>query len=44
MVELMAEGNARIDFCGGTYGWSPEFSAWYDERREQYRKEALEHR
>ncbi|KDE37440.1 hypothetical protein AW40_07280 [Kosakonia radicincitans UMEnt01/12] len=41
MVERMAEDNARVDFCGHTYGWSPEFAAWYDERREQYRKEAM---
>ena len=39
MVERMAEDNARVDY--GISGWSPEFSAWYDERREQYRKEAL---
>ncbi|MCU6669959.1 hypothetical protein M8013_14525 [Enterobacteriaceae bacterium H4N4] len=38
MVERMAEDNARTDF--GIKGWSPEFSSWYDERREQYRKEA----
>ncbi|MCU6666128.1 hypothetical protein [Silvania hatchlandensis] len=38
MVEQMAEDNARTDF--GIKGWSPEFSSWYDERREQYRKEA----
>ncbi|MDP9766965.1 hypothetical protein FJP64_14035 [Kosakonia cowanii] len=41
MVERMAEDNARVDFCGHTYGWSPEFGAWYYARREQYRKEAL---
>ncbi len=41
MVERMAEDNARVDFCGHTYGWSPEFAAWYEARREQYRKEAL---
>lgn len=39
MVEQMAEDNARVDF--GIHGWSPEFSAWYDERRAQYRLEAL---
>lgn len=38
MVERMAEDNARVDF--GINGWSPEFAAWYDERREQYLKEA----
>lgn len=37
MVDRIAENNARIDF--GITGWSPEFSAWYDERRDQYRKE-----
>lgn len=41
MIERMAEDNARVDFCRHTYGWTPEFSEWYDERREQYRKEAL---
>ena len=41
MVERMAESNARVDF--GITGWTPEFSAWYGERREQYRKEALDH-
>lgn len=40
MVERMAEDNARVAFTGYTYGWSPEFSAWYDERREAYLKEA----
>ncbi len=41
MVERMAEDNARVDF--GITGWSPEFADWYRERREQYRKEALDH-
>lgn len=41
MVERMAEDNARVDY--GISGWSPEFSAWYDERRKQYRKEALDY-
>lgn len=41
MVERMAEGNARVDFPGSESGWTPEFSAWYATRREQYRKEAL---
>ncbi|HHK9549206.1 TPA: hypothetical protein ACQZHL_003448 [Citrobacter freundii] len=40
MVERMAEDNARVAFFGYRYGWSPEFSAWYDERREAYLKEA----
>lgn len=39
MVERMAEANASVDFGDK---WSPEFSAWYDERREQYRKEAFD--
>jgi len=43
MVDSMAEDNARVDFCGYVYGWSPEFAAWYNERREQYRKEALDY-
>ncbi|WP_414162861.1 hypothetical protein ACMGGS_12085 [Superficieibacter sp. BNK-5] len=42
MVESMAEDNARVDFQGSALGWSPEFSVWYDERRERYRKEALD--
>ncbi|HEE9786204.1 TPA: hypothetical protein R8F93_000195 [Enterobacter soli] len=41
MVERMAEDNAKVDFQGNDRGWSPEFSAWYDERRNQYRNEAL---
>lgn len=41
MVERMAEDNAKFDYDGTTIGWSPEFAAWYDERREQYRREAL---
>ncbi|HBC8592861.1 TPA: hypothetical protein KE446_004114 [Citrobacter koseri] len=41
MVESMAENNAKFDYDGTTIGWSPEFSSWYDERREQYLKEAL---
>lgn len=41
MVERLAEDNARVAFCGYVYGWSPEFSEWYDERRESYRKQAL---
>lgn len=40
MVESMAERNAKVDYHGSPNGWSPEFSAWYDERREQYIKEA----
>lgn len=38
MVERMAEDNARADF--GIKGWSSDFSDWYDERREHYRKDA----
>lgn len=38
MVDRMAEDNASVDF--GIKGWSPEFTAWYHERREQYLKEA----
>ena len=40
MVERMAEDNAKFDYDGTTIGWSSEFSAWYDERREKYLKEA----
>jgi hypothetical protein len=41
MVDRMAEDKALVDY--GMSGWSPEFSAWYDERREQYKKEVREH-
>ncbi len=37
----MAYSNAKVDYDGGGNGWSPEFGSWYDERREQYRNEAL---
>lgn len=40
MVEQMASQNAKVDFDGLAHGWSPEFAAWYKERREQYLKEA----
>ncbi|AQT89678.1 hypothetical protein SIO53_004418 [Enterobacter roggenkampii] len=43
MVQSMAERNARVDFCGVDNGWSPEFSAWYGERRGQYLKEARDY-
>lgn len=43
MVERMAEDNAKFDYDGTTIGWSPEFSAWYDERREKYLKEARDY-
>lgn len=43
MVESRAEDNARIAFYGYTHGWSPEFSSWYDERREAFQKEARRH-
>lgn len=43
MVESMAENNAKFDYDGTTIGCSPEFSAWYDERREQYLKEARDY-
>ena len=43
MVESMAENNAKFDYEGTTIGWSPEFSAWYNERREHYLKEAREY-
>lgn len=32
-----------VDFQGANRGWSPEFSAWYHERREQYLKEARDY-
>ncbi|EOU9609509.1 hypothetical protein ACOJD9_002770 [Cronobacter dublinensis] len=47
MVESLAYNNAMHDFfseVGDQHGWSPEFSAWYNERRrEQYRKEAQDY-
>ena len=43
MVERMAEDNAKVDYQGDTFGWSPEFSAWYDERRDHYLKEARDY-
>ena len=43
MVENLAYNNAMHDFFGTDIGWSPEFSAWYDERREQYLKEARDY-
>lgn len=43
MVERMAENNAKFDYDGTTIGWSPEFAAWYDERRERYLKEAWDY-
>ena len=43
MVERMAEDNAKVDYQGDTFGWSPELSAWYDERRDQYLKEARDY-
>lgn len=42
-VESMSENNAKFDYDGTTIGWSSEFSAWYDERREQYLKEARDY-
>ncbi|EGT4313719.1 hypothetical protein DOX53_18330 [Cronobacter malonaticus] len=42
MVERVAENNAKVDFEGCNNGWSPEFSAWYRDHREHYRKGALE--
>lgn len=43
MIENMAYGNAGVDFNGGDKGWSPEFADWFNERKEQYRKEALDY-
>ncbi len=44
MLERLAYNNAMHDFFaenGDDTGWAPEFLAWYDKRREQYRKDAL---
>lgn len=46
MVENMAYNNAMHDFfadAGDRHDWSPEFSAWYDGRREHYLKEARDY-
>ncbi|EPY4252850.1 hypothetical protein ACXDJK_000544 [Klebsiella pneumoniae] len=43
MVESMAERNAKVDYDGSLHGWTPEFSAWHRERREQYLKEARDY-
>lgn len=40
MVESMAERNAKVDYDGSLKGWTPEFSEWYRNRREEYLKEA----
>ncbi|SBW25543.1 hypothetical protein BN4901_2546 [Citrobacter europaeus] len=43
MIERLAEDNARVDFFGHALAWSPEFSTWYDERRDKYFKEASDY-
>ena len=46
MVENLAYNYAMHDFyadVGDRNGWSPEFSAWYDGRREHYLKEARDY-
>ncbi|WP_374404860.1 hypothetical protein AAHW35_15005 [Klebsiella quasipneumoniae subsp. similipneumoniae] len=46
MVENLAYNNAMHDFfadVGDRNSWSPEFSAWYDGRREYYLKEARDY-
>ena len=43
MVDQMASRNAKVDFDGVAHGWSPEFAAWYSERRNQYHKQALDY-
>ncbi len=40
MVESMAERNAKVDYDGSLKGWTPEFSEWYRNYREEYLKEA----
>ena len=42
MVGRQADSNAEFDHPGRA-GWSPEFSAWYTEHREQYHREALKY-
>ncbi|MBP2843909.1 hypothetical protein J8655_00070 [Dickeya oryzae] len=43
LVAEMAENNAKADFAGqgNAYGWSPEFSRYFDENRGRYTNEAL---
>lgn len=36
----MDEDNALVDYECNRGGWSPDFSAWYDERRETDFKES----
>ncbi|WDQ09611.1 hypothetical protein AB9D58_16275 [Klebsiella michiganensis] len=46
MVDSLAYNNAMHDFfadVGDRHDWSPEFSAWYDGRREHYLKEARDY-
>lgn len=42
MVERLAESNAEFDYPGKS-GWSPEFYAWYSERRDQYCSNAMKY-
>lgn len=40
LIEKMASDNAKFDFDGSTYGWSPEFADFFDENRGKYIAEA----
>lgn len=44
MIEHVADEMAWKDWAGADgRGWTPEFSNWYDERREQYQEAACAH-
>ncbi|MEI7261307.1 hypothetical protein [Pectobacterium carotovorum] len=43
MVHSLAEHNAKLDFNGSSFGWSPEFSDWFNARRDGYIKAARDY-
>ncbi|MEL4885692.1 hypothetical protein N6P31_01180 [Pectobacterium betavasculorum] len=43
MVYSLAVHNAKLDFDGSPSGWSPEFSEWFDARRDEYIKAARDY-
>ncbi|CNK44123.1 Uncharacterised protein [Yersinia intermedia] len=40
LIERLASDNAKVDFDGAIYGWSPEFSDFFSQHRDKYIKEA----
>lgn len=42
LAEQLASDNAKFDFNGSTYGWSPEFANFFSKHRDKYIKEALD--